>query len=93
LIAHKYQTGQDVQFWPPRLKDIAAGELYVIVRLLPVEGGNPQYHIKAKASRMERVVRESQITPYDPDVAGAVSARKASVRRPTRTDEIPKPRS
>ena len=80
MIAHKYRTGEEVQFWPQRLKDVAAGELYVIVRLLPIESGAPQYHIKAKASPTQRVVSESQISRYDPDAVGATSKRAASVR-------------
>jgi hypothetical protein len=69
MPAHKYQTSQEVRFWPGRFRDKAAGEVCVIVRLLPVEGGSPQYHIKAKASRTERVVRELQISPHDPQPA------------------------
>jgi hypothetical protein len=61
MAAHKYRTGQSVQFSPHRHEDGSARGVYTIVRLLPEEGTVPQYRIKAKTDGRERVVREDQL--------------------------------
>ena len=39
----------------------ASSDTFEIVRLLPPEGGNPQYRIKSLRDGHERVVTESEI--------------------------------
>jgi hypothetical protein len=63
---HKYLIGQEVSFKPAILQTGSSREPYVVVRLLPGEGGSPQYHIKHKAGGLQRVVPEGQISPFDP---------------------------
>ncbi len=65
MLGHKYQIGQEVRFQPFRHQAGSPPEVYVIVRLLPAEEGYPLYHITEKASGIQRVVREGQISPYD----------------------------
>jgi hypothetical protein len=62
---HKYQVGQAVRFKPAILQTGSPREPYVVVRLLPGEGGSPQYHIKHKGGGLQRVVPEGQISPFD----------------------------
>ena len=59
MAEHKFAVGHTVQFSPA-----AGGEgrgLYTVVRLLPEEGGTPQYRIKSKTDGHERVVRQNQL--------------------------------
>jgi hypothetical protein len=55
---HRYKLGQTVEALPGAL--IPRGP-FVIVRLLPLAGGEPQYRVRSTADGIERVVLESQI--------------------------------
>jgi hypothetical protein len=79
---HKYQIGRKVRFTPAMLqKTASAREPYVIVRLLPGEGGGPQYHIKHVADDLQRVVLEGQISPFDPPLDVDSQAANTSVQQ------------
>ena len=58
---HRFKVGQIVvaPFGGPDAL-IARGP-HVIVRLLPLVGGEPQYRVRSSADGLERVVQESQI--------------------------------
>lgn len=56
---HKYRIGQRVEFLNGTLP-VAPGT-YEVVRLLPSEGGEPQYRIKSEQEAYERVAREDQL--------------------------------
>jgi hypothetical protein len=61
-MAHKYKTGQMVDFAPGRTTMTASAQRYEIVRQLPVEGGEYLYRIKCKSETFERIAKESELT-------------------------------
>jgi hypothetical protein len=61
---HKFNIGQAVDLTPTTHRSAATGD-YEILRLMPIEDGNPQnpsYRIKSIVEKHERVVRENEIT-------------------------------
>ena len=54
----------------------------VVVRLLPVVGGEPQYSVLSKVDGHKRVVLEKQIRPVEEQEAGAGRAC-STARQPT----------
>ncbi len=66
-MSYKFIVGQNVNFTPGMKHNAAAGS-YQICRLMPegdADRANPRYRIKSVAERHERVVSESDLTPYD----------------------------
>ena len=63
MSVHKYEIGQEVRFQPARLQVGSPRDAYVIVRLLPEEQGSLQYQIQHTTIGVQRVVRESEISP------------------------------
>lgn len=60
MLEHKFRVGQAVSFSPGRGERNAKGR-YTIVRLLPLEGNNPQYRIKNNTDGQERMVQEAEL--------------------------------
>ncbi len=58
---HKFHVGQFVELIPRVLRQSAKGA-YEITRLVPENEDDPQYRIKSKDERHERVVPESELT-------------------------------
>lgn len=58
---HKYKTGQDVHYSPPKGTMLGASK-YTVVRPLPTEGGEIKYRIKSTTEHFERVAKESELT-------------------------------
>jgi hypothetical protein len=61
MAHHKFKVGQLVDFSPSRPGVPTPGRQYVIVRLLPVEGGEFLYRVKSKVETFERIARESEL--------------------------------
>ena len=61
MFEHRFRVGQAVEFFPDPGVDRLSKGRYTIVRLLPLEGNNPQYRIKSSADGHERLVRENQL--------------------------------
>lgn len=62
MSTHKYKIGQVVDFNPsPRIGVPASSRKYQILRLLPIEGGEKLYRIKAITEAFERVAKESEL--------------------------------
>jgi len=61
MNSHKYHVGQIVHFSRRRLDREAPHGDFRVERLLPAEGGDLQYRVKAIAGGRERVVQECQI--------------------------------
>jgi hypothetical protein len=58
---HRFKAGQVVALvGGPGVQHIPHGPL-VIVRLLPLVDGQPQYRVRSEADGLDRVVLESQI--------------------------------
>jgi len=61
LKEHRFQIGQTVYFTSRPIGHMAANSTYQVVRLLPSDGADYQYRIKAPNEAFERVARESQL--------------------------------
>jgi hypothetical protein len=62
MIPHKYKVGQSVEFRPSRSAMSITSAGYKIVRLLPMEGGDPLYRIKSVGEPFDRVARERELS-------------------------------
>jgi hypothetical protein len=66
-MSYKFTVGQKVNFTPGMMHSAPAGP-YEICRLMPegdADRAHPRYRIKSVAERHERVVSESDLTPYN----------------------------
>jgi hypothetical protein len=61
MSEHKFRVGQAVEFVPDPGVDRASRGRYTVVRLLPLEGGTPQYRLKNSTDGHERMARENQL--------------------------------
>jgi hypothetical protein len=61
MTTHKYKVGQRVEFRPGRSAMPASAREYTIVRLLPVEGEDLLYRIKAVGEPFDRVAKEREL--------------------------------
>jgi hypothetical protein len=64
LKTHKFQIGQTVYFTSRPVGQMAANDIYRIVKLLPSDGDDHQYRIKSANEAFERVAKESQLDRY-----------------------------
>jgi hypothetical protein len=62
MQTHKYRVGQTVDFFPARKGTGPGSSRCEILRLLPLEGEDPQYRVKCQTEGFERVLRESQLS-------------------------------
>jgi len=60
MASHKFKAGQTVAV-APRRYDPRLGGSFKVVRILPTERGNNQYHIRSVVDGHERVVMEGEI--------------------------------
>jgi len=60
MSAHRFKIGQMVELLPTTLRSAAPG-LYEIVRLIPIESREPQYCLKSREERHERIVSEHDL--------------------------------
>ena len=58
---HKFKVGETVRFTSNVMRRFGATGRFLVVRLLPPEGGELQYRIKNAAEPHERVAKESQL--------------------------------
>lgn len=59
---HRFKIGQIVELLPTTLRAAAPGA-YEILRLIPIESGPPQYCLKSREERHERIVPEHDLVP------------------------------
>jgi hypothetical protein len=57
---HRFKVGQIVEILPSTLRSAATGD-YEIVRLVPCDSNDPQYRIKSRNEKHERVVAERDL--------------------------------
>jgi hypothetical protein len=62
MTTHKYKVGQRVEFRPARGVMPTSSREYTIVRLLPVEGEDLVYRIKAVGEPFDRVAKERELS-------------------------------
>jgi hypothetical protein len=65
MARHKFKVGQSVRFRPRKLTLPAGGRAYMIVRVLPAEGGEYHYRVKSVYERFERMARESELSTLE----------------------------
>ena len=61
-MSHAFALGQSVQYFPGPGEIAAERGSYTVVRLLPKDGRDYQYHIKHTVSGELRLVREVQLS-------------------------------
>jgi hypothetical protein len=61
MVLHKFKVGQSLVYLPRRLGSQVGKQTCQIVRLMPVEVGEPQYRIKCTNENFERIAKESQL--------------------------------
>jgi hypothetical protein len=62
MAGHKFKVGQTVGYARSHVGMVPSAASYEIVRLLPAEGREKLYRIKAVAEAFERVARESELS-------------------------------
>jgi hypothetical protein len=62
MASHKFKVGQMVAYAPSHIGMVATARSYKILRLMPNEGSERLYRIKALAEIYERVARESELS-------------------------------
>jgi hypothetical protein len=58
---HKFKVGETVRFTSNVMRRFGATGRFLVVKLLPSEGGELQYRIKNVTEPHERVAKESQL--------------------------------
>ncbi len=58
---HKFKVGEAVHFTSNVMRRFGANGSFLVVKLLPPEGGELQYRIKNATEPHERVAKESQL--------------------------------
>jgi hypothetical protein len=61
MSKHKFGIGQEVYFQPGKIGMPATLSKYIVLRQMPLDGGERKYRIKSEEERFERVARESEI--------------------------------
>jgi hypothetical protein len=62
---HRFKVGQTIEAPSGGPHAVIPRGPHVIVRLLPLVDGDPQYRVRSSADGLDRVVRESQIRLVD----------------------------
>jgi hypothetical protein len=62
-MSHKFAVGEVVVFVPDAGEVINVAAMATVMRLLPMEGGEYQYHIHVGTEDVQRRVRENQLRP------------------------------
>ena len=62
MPSHKFRVGQTVGYARSHIGMVPSARSYKIVRLMPAEGRERLYRIKAVAEVFERVARESELS-------------------------------
>ena len=62
MARHKFKVGEVVDYSEPRLGLRTVRRQHEIVRLLPSDGTQFQYRIKAPGESFERIAQESQLS-------------------------------
>jgi hypothetical protein len=58
---HKFKVGETVRFTSNVMRRFGATGRFLVIKLLPSEGGELQYRIKNVTEPHERVAKESQL--------------------------------
>ena len=80
MPAHRFRIGQTVMVsWSGPQVGIPLGP-YVIVRLLPMEDGEPHYRVRSSVDGHERALLESQIKAREEIPAKAEAPQRRQTR-------------
>jgi hypothetical protein len=64
---HRFKIGQVVEILPTTLRAAAPGQ-YEIIRLVPCDSNDPQYCVKSRSEKHERIVPEHDLLPVNDPV-------------------------
>ena len=62
MSGHKFKVGQTVGYAQSHFGMVPSARSYKVMRLMPTEGREKLYRIKAVAEVFERVARESELS-------------------------------
>jgi hypothetical protein len=62
MSSHKFKVGQTVGYAQSHFGTMPSARSYKVIRLMPTEGREKLYRIKAVAEVFERVARESELS-------------------------------
>jgi len=62
MAQHRFKVGENVDFRPARAGVPVAPSPYEIIRLVPIEGREVKYRIKADSEPYERIAREHELS-------------------------------
>ena len=62
MSSHKFRVGQTVGYARSHIGMVPSARSYKIVQLMPIEGRERLYRIKAVAEVFDRVARESELS-------------------------------
>lgn len=65
MATHKFKVGQNLRLVARRMGGAEQAQLCKVVRLLPLEDGQPQYRVKCANENVERVVKEFSLSRRD----------------------------
>ena len=75
MASHKFKVGQTVGYAQSHFGTMPSARSYKVIRLMPTEGREKLYRIKAVAEVFERVARESELSiTTAADVTGRTSS-------------------
>jgi hypothetical protein len=81
MPAHRFRVGQTVVVpWSGQQVGIPLGP-YVIVRLLPMEDGEPHYRVRSSVDGHERALLESQIEAREERLAPVEAPQRRRTRQ------------
>ena len=62
MSSHKFKVGQTVEYARSHIGMVPSARSYKVMKLMPKEGSERLYRIKAMAEVFERVARESELS-------------------------------
>jgi hypothetical protein len=62
MASHKFKVGQTVEYARSHIGMVPSARAYKVMQLMPNEGGEKLYRIKAITEVFERVARESELS-------------------------------
>ena len=60
--SHRFKVGQTVRFAPSKQSMPSSGAVYKVVRLMPADGEDYIYRVKAADEPFERVAKERELS-------------------------------
>src|SRR3954466_5636203 len=85
---HRFEVGQKVMVPGVGLHPVVPPGPYVVVRLLPVQDGEPGYHVRSEVDGRERALMESRIRALPSEPPGQELGRPATQSAPAPSPKV-----